>query len=452
MNNDWLDIGVLEDYLDGKLDAKTMNRVEREALEDPFVAEALAGLSASPKRALQSISLLQKQLQERIAGQQESKKTKVITWQRLSIAATAAVLFISVSIIFWMKETAHQNQLAKQPKSVDVDIAPVVPESTPPVSGDALAQLKTAPKKDAVEIEKSPATLRNDEVDRALLKAKTNAYAANRAKVMPVPAADAVPETLKEVAEVGSPVMQKKASAMNSETIVISNEKTYGNAAVASARMAAPVKGMNSSVSVDSSVLRGKVTSESDGGPIPGVLVKVEGTKLSAITDAEGRFRIPADSSIKGNKVVLNYLGYSSKVVPAKWNEPMSIRLAEDHSALSEVVVTSIGSAKKQNPNAQRERENQQVGEVDMASSPDGGWNKWASYIRRNNKLSKEPFLDRSVELSFVIGADGRPTDVKVLDGIDEVHDQEAKRLLLNGPKWKIPANPTEKIVLNITF
>ena len=51
MNKDWLDIGTLEDYLDGKLDTKTMNRVEREALEDPFVAEALAGLSESPKRS-----------------------------------------------------------------------------------------------------------------------------------------------------------------------------------------------------------------------------------------------------------------------------------------------------------------------------------------------------------------------------------------------------------------
>ena len=95
MNKDWLDIAVLEDYLDGKLDPRMMNRVEREALEDPFVAEALAGLSASPKRSLESISLLQKQLQERVAEHQHIKKTSVITWQRLSIAATAAVLFIS---------------------------------------------------------------------------------------------------------------------------------------------------------------------------------------------------------------------------------------------------------------------------------------------------------------------------------------------------------------------
>jgi anti-sigma factor RsiW len=100
LNNDWLDINVLEDYLDGKLDAKAMNRVEREALEDPFVAEALAGLSKAPRRSLESLSMLQKQLHDRVALQKQVKKTSVITWQRLSIAAAAAVLFVSVSVMF----------------------------------------------------------------------------------------------------------------------------------------------------------------------------------------------------------------------------------------------------------------------------------------------------------------------------------------------------------------
>ncbi|MNY69416.1 hypothetical protein D3C86_2073540 [compost metagenome] len=56
------------------------------------------------------------------------------------------------------------------------------------------------------------------------------------------------------------------------------------------------------------------------------------------------------------------------------------------------------------------------------------------------------------MELSFIVGADGRPAEAKVLNGIDEAHDQEAKRLLLNGPKWKIPVNPTERIIFNIIF
>lgn len=117
MNRDWLATAVLEDYLDGKLDASEMHQVELHAMEDPFVAEALAGLSASPERSLLNISLLQKQLHERVAQQKTHKKESVYTWQRLSIAATAAVLFIAVSIIFWMKDNAARNQQAQQENS-----------------------------------------------------------------------------------------------------------------------------------------------------------------------------------------------------------------------------------------------------------------------------------------------------------------------------------------------
>lgn len=121
-DNNWLDIDVLEDYLDGKLDDKMMYRVEREALEDPFVAQALAGLSQSPKRSKQSLSLLQKQLEARIAGHEENKKESVITGQRLSIAATAALIFILGGIIFWMKY--NNSQKAKAPAVVEVNLDP----------------------------------------------------------------------------------------------------------------------------------------------------------------------------------------------------------------------------------------------------------------------------------------------------------------------------------------
>ncbi|RQO72395.1 hypothetical protein DBR43_14460 [Pedobacter sp. KBW06] len=450
MNNDWLDIGVLEDYLDGKLDAKTMNRVEREALEDPFVAEALAGLSASPKRSLQSISLLQKQLQERIAEQQDSKKTKVITWQRLSIAATAAVMFIAVSIVFWMKETAHQNQLAKQPKSVDVTIAPVVPEPVPPVATDGLAKVKTDPKNDVGKVETADVSPQVAEIDRAVAAAKTNAYAANRkAKAAPVPVADQEAQAANEVVVAGYSNDQKKMSV------------AAPAAAAARVMSADMMLGRNATP-----VLTGKVTSESNGDPLPGVYVKVEGTKLTAVTDAEGRFRIPADSSVKGEKVVLNYIGFNSKVVPANWAEPMTIRLAENNSSLSEVVVTTNAAQRHKKAKDSNDSKVKSLGDVlsgkvaglevadhkEMLASPDGGWNKWNKYIRSNHKFNKEPFLNRQVKLSFLVGADGRPADVKVLDGIDEARDQEAKRLLLNGPKWKIPANPADRVILEIAF
>jgi hypothetical protein len=196
VNKDWLDIDVLEDYLDGKLDAKTMNRVEREALEDPFVAEALAGLSTSPKRSLQSISLLQKQLHERVAEHKNFKKTSVITWQRLSIAAAAAVMFVAVSVMFWLKENNYQKELAGRAKKVDVTIAPVTPEVVPPA-------VQSAP----VIASESVDEIREKEIDKAAKAAKMNSYAARvkpKASFTPA-AADQLNETVVSV----DPVQRK---------------------------------------------------------------------------------------------------------------------------------------------------------------------------------------------------------------------------------------------------
>lgn len=123
MNNiEFLNAEVLDDYLQGKLDAKTMHQIERISLNDAFVEEALAGLMQTPKRD-QTLSLLQKQLQERVAQKPLAKKAWQNMSQRLSIASVAGVLFISVSVLFWIKETNRKQLLAKQTKSVDVNIA-----------------------------------------------------------------------------------------------------------------------------------------------------------------------------------------------------------------------------------------------------------------------------------------------------------------------------------------
>ncbi|WP_432708717.1 hypothetical protein [Pedobacter sp.] len=117
MNKDWSTTAILEDYLKGKLGPQEMYQVERQAMEDPFVAEALAGLSAAPD-SLQSMSLLQKQLHARVAQQKTHQKESVITWQRLSIAAAAAVLFISVAIVFLMKNNMNQDAMARKNAAV----------------------------------------------------------------------------------------------------------------------------------------------------------------------------------------------------------------------------------------------------------------------------------------------------------------------------------------------
>ena len=426
MNKDWLDISVLEDYLDGKLDAKTMNRVEREALDDPFVAEALAGLSESPKRSLQSISMLQKQLHERVAELQSVKKTSVITWQRLSIAATAAVMFIAVSVMFWMRENNLQKELAGRPKKVDVTIAPANPAEMPAV--------QAAP----VIANESADQVKEKEIDEAIKAAKTNTYASRvkpKAKIaIPQPA----PKELNEVAITGYAVQQKRSitGAVSSVAILATNE------------------------------LSGKVVAQDDGKPLSGVFVRISGTNLTAVTDINGEFKIKADTSIKEGKLQVNYIGFKSTELLAKVNQPVNVSLAPDHSALSEVVVTGLGKAKKERTmdsakliaGRQGEVKNVQIRGVstlsnkEMISNPVGGWEKLFEYIKINNSFAKSEKTGQSVELSFKIDKEGNPTAIKVLKGADDKYEEEAIRLIINGPKWEQPKKADSRMTFIIDF
>lgn len=212
MNKDWIDIAVLEDYLEGKLDAKAMNRVEREALEDPFVAEALAGLSMSPRRSLDAMSLLQKQLRERVSEQQVYKKSSLITWQRLSIAATAAVMFISVSVIFWMREDNRRKELAALPKKVDVNLAPRK-ENNAPVVASAVPAVEN---KDSLAADRTAVV-----IDRAIQASKKEAYASLKKKPN-VPSPSAPQDvSLNEVAIVGYKAQYKSSVTASSSRVVM---------------------------------------------------------------------------------------------------------------------------------------------------------------------------------------------------------------------------------------
>ncbi|WAC42149.1 hypothetical protein [Pedobacter sp. SL55] len=151
-NNEWLDIDVLDDYLEGKLDSGMMHKVERISLEDPFIAQALEGLSAAKKRT-QTFSLLQKQLQERVAQKPVERKMWRITSHRLSIAATAAVLFITAGVLFWMRESNRRQQLEianNRPKQIEVNIKPEVAAVAP---ADTLSSAKPATLADPQKVE-----------------------------------------------------------------------------------------------------------------------------------------------------------------------------------------------------------------------------------------------------------------------------------------------------------
>jgi len=91
--------------------------------------------------------------------------------------------------------------------------------------------------------------------------------------------------------------------------------------------------------------VRGKVSNEKDGAPLPGVSVTVKGTNNGTTTDSSGVFtiRVPNENSI----LVFSSTGFTGREVRAGSQGELNISLQEQAGALNEVVVIGYGTAKK---------------------------------------------------------------------------------------------------------
>lgn len=93
---------LIQQYLQGKLSHEDMYILEKQAIDDPFLADAIEGYRHSKGSVNGHLSILQRQLGARVAEKEVTKNANYFTWQRLSIAAAGGLLFILAGILFWM--------------------------------------------------------------------------------------------------------------------------------------------------------------------------------------------------------------------------------------------------------------------------------------------------------------------------------------------------------------
>jgi len=88
----------------------------------------------------------------------------------------------------------------------------------------------------------------------------------------------------------------------------------------------------------------GTVVDASDGEPVIGASVLVQGTTTGTITDFDGNFSVNAASNAV---IVVSYMGYKTIEVPVNGQKVLNISLHEDSELLDEVVVVGYGVVKK---------------------------------------------------------------------------------------------------------
>ena len=94
---------------------------------------------------------------------------------------------------------------------------------------------------------------------------------------------------------------------------------------------------------LEAKVVKGQVTSATDGEALIGATVKLEESTAATVTDLDGNFQINAED---GQHIVVSYIGYVTKTVTVR-GDFLAIKLDDEASTLEDVVVIGYGVQKK---------------------------------------------------------------------------------------------------------
>ena len=162
------------------------------------------------------------------------------------------------------------------------------------------------------------------------------------------------------------------------------------------------------------STVSGTVFSSEDDSPIIGASIKIQGTKMGAATDIDGKFRL--ENVKKGATLVVTYIGMQTKTVKA--GENMKIYLTSNSKSLDEVVVqVAYGAAKKSTlTGAVTQVDSKQI-EVRPVSSVTSALEGTTSGVQINSTYG-QPGEEPSIRIRGFGTVNGSATPLYVLDGV----------------------------------
>ncbi|HEY4335654.1 MAG TPA: carboxypeptidase-like regulatory domain-containing protein [Puia sp.] len=406
-------------YLNGELSPREMHDLERAALDDPFLADALEGLMAVPPQE-EDLDHLRSRLAARVDKKDEPR---VIPWfRRPAFRVAAAVIGLAgIGITTWYthfdRRPLQENAIVKN--SPVVQNAPTAPAQAPapaPAAADSIVA-KT-------DVAKADKDLALNSRSRSLKK---------RAAVVekPLPA---------------EALASKDLSTANlpPDTTLVLRDVT-SNIPLPKAELAP-----------DPLLLSGKVV-DINNRPLAGASVFLNNApKIGTTTDAAGNFNVRIRPRDTAEQMTVALIGYKQTLVPLNATALTNniIQLEETKARLNEVVVIGYGAKRK---------------EAFAATPSEAGGERldtaWQKVFPVIGKLAYQQWLDTAKQslrldstsigterISFDVDQKGQITDFKIEQSLSPAHDAGMIQLITNGPSWRLLRGKKARALVSLRF
>ncbi len=456
-------------YLAGELPAREMHDLEKAALDDPFLTDALEGLASRVNPLDQDLTELRARLDARV---NEKKKYRLIPiWMR----AAAAVILVA-----GLGSTAYYYTFQGKSKlNVDTEPQPAaVAKTAPAPATTAPAQAEGQP-----PIASTTPTAAYAPASIASAHPATASAAPAKATRPAAPAARDESKALDSAAYANSGSVSKRdADADIRAKLPDSISLAEGYAATRITpdnellkKMPVKIRGIRSDTaqydaafapatqsfarserfgSRASLVFSGRVL-DAGNRPLAGASVFLNGSKNGFLTDGEGKFNVYVAPQDTARMVTVAKLGYeqASYALNTAAITDNIIRLEENKSTLNEVVVSGFGAKRKETLAAPPSDEKEDLDSFWTKTSPVIGRKAYLEYLATAKKgLVVDTAIHGVESISFIVDRQGEYTDFKIERSLSPIHDAALIRLIMEGPAWKPLRRKKARAVVTVSF
>ena len=418
----------IEKYWKGQLSAAEQHAMEKAALDDPFLADAMDGYeekSLAPAPVIASdINELKERLAERIA---EKKSTPVIKFSWWKVAAVLIVFIGAGWLYISVNSKAKNAGLAKndevkteKPSAAKEDTITIMPgltTGTDTMHDIAVSKFHVSPGKNSIASSKEkrrapePASVasapnplpENREEETAKQADKTNEKKDELA---------ALTVTKKEAAKAVSAELQQKTQGIATDDYKAANNALAGRA------------------NNTPNTFNGNVIDQANK-PVANAYIQIPNLNVATQTDKRGYFSFQArDTTLS---VSVASVGFETQNINLRNKATLNqIILKPTQNNLREVVVQSNGAEKR------RQSLTKDISIKILDAEPVISWNEYNEYLEKNKKINGDvKNVHGTVVVSFEVHKKSL-NNFKIEQSLDEDLDAEAIRLIKEGPAWKL--------------